>query len=259
MVLAALVHGDGYPIVCLPWFGHDGAAMSAAFEPAFAGSSRWQRVYLDLPGTGSSVPVDPTSDAVLDAVAQTVGSLLGDAKFLLAGCSYGGYLAAALARRIAVQVSGLLLVCTGTKLDPAARNLSGVSQPTPEPGWLDGVPAELHDYFGRGIGCQTREVADRLAAVFAVSTPRDDEYLTVLRSTGFELTRDDLMAPSDVPTVILTGRTDLVCGYIDQFEELGRYPNASYVALNDAGHYLPFEQPQRFATLVQDWLGQVRG
>jgi pimeloyl-ACP methyl ester carboxylesterase len=257
MVLSTQIHGDGDPLVCLPWFGHDGAAMAAAFEPVFAESSRWRRIYLDLPGTGSSPLVHPTSDAVLDAVGETIRSLLGDEPYLLAGCSYGGYLAAAQARRAAAQVAGLLLVCTGTKLDPASRNLGGVTPAAPEPGWLAGVPPELHGYFGRAIGCQTRAVADRIAATFTASVPTDDGYLETLRSTGYELTRDDLATRFDASTLVMTGRNDQIGGYVDQFEDLARYPQASYVALNDAGHYLPFEQPQRFVTLVRDWLSQL--
>jgi pimeloyl-ACP methyl ester carboxylesterase len=259
MVLSTLVHGDGdgEPVVLLPWFGHDGSAMAQAFEPVFAGTSRWRRIYLDLPGTGNSAPVDPSSDAVLDAVSDTVGPIVGAEPYLLGGCSYGGYLAAALARRAADQVARLFLVCTGTKLDPATRNLTGVTAPTPEPGWLDGVPTELHGYFGRAIGCQTREVADRIAAVFAASGPTDDDYLEALRSTGFELSNPaDLTSSCNAPTLILAGRSDQIAGYVDQFEDLARYPQASFVALNDAGHYLPFEQPQLFMTLVREWLPQ---
>jgi pimeloyl-ACP methyl ester carboxylesterase len=257
MVLSTQLHGDGDPLVCLPWFGHDGTAMAAAFEPVFAESSRWRRIYVDLPGTGRSPLVPPTSDAVLDAVGETIQSLLGDEPYLLAGCSYGGYLAAAQARRAAAQVTGLLLVCTGTKLDPASRNLGGVTPATPEPGWLDGVPAELHGYFGRAIGCQTREVADRIAATFTASAPTDDGYLEALRSTGYELTGDDLATRFDASTLVMTGRSDQIGGYVDQFEDLARYPKASYVALTYAGHYLPFEQPQRFVALVREWLSQL--
>jgi pimeloyl-ACP methyl ester carboxylesterase len=257
--LHATIRGDGYPLVMLPWFGHDGAAMAQAFEPVFVAGSHWRRIYLDLPGTGSSSPVEPSSDAVLDAVSETVESILGREHYLLAGCSYGGYLAAALARRAASQVAGLLLVCTGTKLDPASRNLTGVRRPTPEPGWLDGAPTTLHEYFARAIGCQTRAVADRVAAAFAVSGPSDDDYLTALRSTSYALSRPERAPSCDAPTLILAGRSDHVGGYLDQFDDLANYPFGSYVALRDAGHYLPFEQPETFVALTQDWLRQVRG
>jgi pimeloyl-ACP methyl ester carboxylesterase len=258
MVLATRVHGDGDPVVLLPWFGHDGAAMAQAFEPVFADSS-WQRIYVDLPGTGASPRVEASSDAVLDAVTETIEALLGSQRYLLAGCSYGGHLAAAQARRDATKAAGLLQVCSGPKLDLATRNLSGVLESTPDPNWLDGAPTELHGYFERSIGHQTRDVADRIAAVFATAAPTDEEYLTALRSTGFELSPQSVPESFDEPTLMLVGRADRIAGYIDQFEDLARYPKASYVALNDAGHYLPFEQPQRFAALVRDWLGGMRG
>jgi pimeloyl-ACP methyl ester carboxylesterase len=259
MVLSTHIHGDGDPIVLLPWFGHDGAAMAQAFEPVFTEPSPWQRIYVDLPGTGASPPVEPTSDAVLDAVRETIEALIGSRRYLLAGCSYGGHLAAAQARRAAAQTAGLLLVCSGPKLDPTTRNLSGVLESTPEPNWLDGVPTELHGYFDRSIGRQTRDVADRIAAVFASAAPTDEDYLSALRSTGFELSPRDVPESFDEPTLMLVGRTDRIAGYVDQFEDLARYPRAGYVALDDVGHYLPFEQPQRFAVLVRDWLARVRG
>jgi pimeloyl-ACP methyl ester carboxylesterase len=46
----------------------------------------------------------------------------------------------------------------------------------------------------------------------------------------------DLTAPFGAPTLVLTGRNDQIAGYVDQFEDLARYPKASYVAINDAGH-----------------------
>jgi pimeloyl-ACP methyl ester carboxylesterase len=258
MVLSTGSHGEGHPIVCLPWFGHDGAAMAAAFEPVFVDSSPWQRIYVDLPGTGASPPVEPTSDAVLDAVSETIDALIGDRRYLLAGCSYGGHLAAAQARRAATQATGLLQVCSGPKLDPTARNLSGLLESTPEPNWLGGVPTELHGYFERSIGRQTREVADRIAAVFATAAPTDQDYLATLRATGFGLSPQDMPESFDEPTLMLVGRSDRIAGYVDQFEDLARYPQGGYVALDDVGHYLPFEQPQRFATLARDWLSQLR-
>jgi len=56
------------------------------------------------------------------------------------------------------------------------------------------------------------------------------------------------------PATLVAGRRDRVVGYLDTFDALDRYPNASYHALDDAGHYLPFERPETLAGLVRDWL-----
>ena len=265
-MLTARTEGAGRPLVVLPGFGLDAAFMAQAFEPVFAGSAnatRWQRIYLDLPGAGGSAPVAPSSDAVLEAVAETVEQRLGQTPFLLAGHSYGGYLATALVRRLPEQVRGLLLSVSGVKIQPERRNLTGLQPSHPEPGWLDGVPDELREHFARGVGRQTRAVADRLAEAFALIAPVDEPYLDELRATGYALSgpdgpdQPDEPVPYDGIVSILAGRRDRIAGYRDQFELLARYPQADYTLLAEAGHYLPLEQPDVFATLTLEWLARV--
>jgi thioesterase domain-containing protein len=82
--------GSGQALVVLPSFG------------------------LDLPGTGASPPGVPRSDAVADEVVATIGAELGDEPFAILGWSYGGYLAAGVARRLHRQISGLKGPTTGS-------------------------------------------------------------------------------------------------------------------------------------------------
>ncbi len=124
--------GRGHPTVVLPSFSLDGRSMARAFEPAFLAqdaaadpSGGVARIYLDLPGTGASPAAHPTSDAVLDAATTTVDDTVGAAAFSVVGWSYGGYLALGLLRRLADRVASALLVCTGTRIGPADRDLSG--------------------------------------------------------------------------------------------------------------------------------------
>ena len=257
MVLSVRSYGEGYPVIVLPWFGLDGAATAMAFEPAFSETSGWQRLYLDLPGTGNSAPVAATSDAVRDSVADTIRQLAGDAPYALAGCSYGGYLAAALARRGTSRIAGLLLVCAGVKILPVERNLSGLVPSAPEPGWLDAIPHKWHQHFQHAIGAQTPDVARRVFAAVS-SSSAIDEYLDSLRATGYrlsdELSDEDAATGYAGPVTLIAGTQDRVAGYLDLVDTLAGYPNGDYHALGNAGHYLPFEQPHRFRALVRDWL-----
>jgi pimeloyl-ACP methyl ester carboxylesterase len=180
MALSVRSFGEGRPVILLPWFGLDSSVTAAAFEPAFPETSGWHRYYLDLPGTGNSSPVAPTSDAVLDTVADTIRDLIGDTQHALAGCSYGGYLAAALAGRPHARIAGLLLVCAGVKILPSERNLSGLVASPPQPGWLDATPQEWHQHFQHAIGVQTPDVARRVFEAVKGST-RVDDYLDDLR------------------------------------------------------------------------------
>jgi pimeloyl-ACP methyl ester carboxylesterase len=255
MTLSARSHGDGRPIVMLPWFALAGAAAEAAFEPALAPLVGWRRVYVDLPGTGSSPAVGSTSDAVLDAVAAAADALVGG-RFVLAGCSYGGYIASGLARRMPGRVAGLVLVSSGVRIDPAERNLDGVAPSTPDADWLADVPPELHEHFERAIGVQTRAVASRTAAAFAACPPADDAYLEHLRATGYGLSDEASAATYDGPTLMLIGRSDRVAGYRDQLDAMARYPHGDYVALSGTGHYLPLERTAAFADVVSHWLAR---
>lgn len=261
MILSAEIYGDGRPVVLLPWFGLDHSVMAAACEPVLEGTG-WRRLYLDLPGTGKSEPVEPTSGAVANAVADTIDALAGSSEVLLVGCSYGGYLAAAIARRDPARIAGLLMICSGVRILPAERDLSGVLPSVPEPGWLDGVPERLRGHFQRAVGCQTAAVARRMAAAFEVNGPADEAYLESLRSSGYQLSDEGSAAPIDAITTVIAGRRDRVAGYRDQFDLIGTSTAADYILLDGIGHYLPFEQPERFRILMLDWLarcGQAGG
>lgn len=256
MVLSVRSYGNGRPVVLLPWFGLDGSVTEKAFEPVFRETSGWQRFYLDLPGTGNSTPVAATSDAVLDTVAETVGELVGNVPHALAGCSYGGYLAAALAGRSSPRIVGLLLVCAGVKILPAERNLSGLVASTPQPGWLDGIPQQWHQHFAHAIGAQTPDVAGRVFDA-VVSSTAADEYLDTLRATGYRLSDEDATRGHAGVTTLVAGTQDRVAGYLDLVGTLASYPNGDYHALSNAGHYLPFEQPLRFRAVVRSWLSRM--
>jgi pimeloyl-ACP methyl ester carboxylesterase len=231
--------------------------MAAAFEPALKEMAGCRRVYFDLPGTGDSGRVGSDSDAVLAAVAEKVVDVGGGRPVPLIGCSYGGYLAAGMARRRPDLVSALLLVCTGARILPAERNLNGVLPVAPEPGWLDGVPAEHREHFSRAVGCQTRTVADQLAAAFALNGRSDGDYLRELRAHGYQLSDEGASQPGQVPVTVVAGRRDWVAGYQDQLALLGG-AQGDYFLFGDGGHYIPFELPDQSGVLVRSWLAQVQ-
>jgi pimeloyl-ACP methyl ester carboxylesterase len=245
--------------VLLPGFALDAAVMAAGCEPAFARSKSiaGQRIYLDLPGTGGSLAGEPRSEAVLEAVQATVADLIGATPFLLVGHSYGSYLAAGLARWYPDRVAGLFLISSGLRIRPGDRDLTGVPPSVAEPGWLDEVPDDLHEHFVHGIGHQRKAVAGRVAAAFDRRGPIDDDYLDALRPNGYRLADEDSAACFAGPVTLLSGRRDRIAGYRDAFAALERYPDGTFTALAEAGHYLPFEQPGQFATALLDWLAAV--
>jgi pimeloyl-ACP methyl ester carboxylesterase len=253
MDLASHWAGDGYPVVCLPSFSTDRKVTEAAFDPALAAAGGLRRCYVDLPGHGESPPGPPTSDGVVDTVSGFIDRQLPGQQFLLAGWSYGAYIAAALARRRPADVAGMLLVCPGVTINMADRDLPGAGAADDEPGWLDDVPQQLREHLWQALGHRTRDVAGRVAGVLAGSTPGDEEYRRRLRSGGYPVRDEQSAFPFGGPTSVITGRQDRIVGYADQFRRMRCYPFGSYAVLDQAGHYLPFEQPESFAGLVAEW------
>ena len=131
----------GEPVVCLHGFGQDRSVMAAAMDPVLRLRPGLRRIYPDLPGHGESPAGPPDPAGVADAVSAFIDGPLGGGPVLLAGWSYGGYIAATLARRRPAGVTGLLLICAGARLlAPGERELPGPPA-DPGPGPLAGSRA----------------------------------------------------------------------------------------------------------------------
>lgn len=251
--------GTGPEIVCLPMFGMTRVATAAAFSPAFAGTDL-RETYLDLPGHGDTpATCPPTSQALLDTVCAWLDHH-SDAPVLLAGGSYGAYLAAGIARQRPDLVRGLLLVCPGVTIARDSRDLPDDPPLDAPTGWLDAAPAELHTHLDAALGHRTPTVVATVLAALNCGGPGDATFQQTLQS-GPDYALPDETADTVFagPVTVITGRQDRVVGHADQFRALRRYPRGTYTVIDAAGHYLPFEQPALLRSLTRDWLHRARG
>jgi len=88
-------YGEGRPFVNIHGFYPDHRLMKGCMEPVLSRRPGWRRIYFDLPGMGNT-PAEPWikgSDQMLDVVMDFIDRLIPDDNFVLAGESYGGYLA----------------------------------------------------------------------------------------------------------------------------------------------------------------------
>jgi pimeloyl-ACP methyl ester carboxylesterase len=85
--------------------------MIFALERHFTGREGWKRIYLDLPGRGKTAGADwiVSNDQVLDILEQFIDRLVPGERFLVAGQSYGGYLARGVVYRRGAEIDGVLL------------------------------------------------------------------------------------------------------------------------------------------------------
>jgi pimeloyl-ACP methyl ester carboxylesterase len=246
----------GPQIVCLPWFGMTRQAMAMALRPAFAGSGL-RSVYLDLPGHGDSpVNCPPRSQSMLEAVCLWLEQHV-TSPVLLSGASYGAYLAAGIARQRPELVRGLLLVCPGVRMAREHRDLPRPSSTESPAHWLDDAPTAWHEHFENALGNRTLTVVAEVLQALRLGGAGDEEFRQLLQdSPDYSLPDEEADRDRSFPgpVSVLTGRQDAVVGYADQFRAMRRYPRGTFAVLDQAGHYLPFEQPATLRALAQDWL-----
>jgi pimeloyl-ACP methyl ester carboxylesterase len=82
-------------------------------EPILERRDGWKRICPDLPGMGKTPSREwiTNSDQMLDVVMAFIDKVIPDQHFVLAGESYGGYLARGIIQRKSELVDGLLLIC----------------------------------------------------------------------------------------------------------------------------------------------------
>lgn len=107
--LSAHEIGEGLPVVILHGWPMNGK-VDLDFEPIFTKTPGFRRIYVDLPGMGTT-PANNVKDLddMLLRLRIFIDAWLGESKFLLVGSSCGAYLARALVQIYAEHVDGLLV------------------------------------------------------------------------------------------------------------------------------------------------------
>jgi pimeloyl-ACP methyl ester carboxylesterase len=248
-------HGAGRPIVMLPGQPSDHRIIERFMEPVFVQRDGWLRIYPDLPGTGRSPGSDrlATPDAMLGAMLAFIDAVIPGQRFVLAGLSYGGFLARGVVHHRAAAIDGLLLCAPQVKSDPADAQLPPRTPLVADPALVAemGPGADL-------IVAQTPRVAEAVREVLAEVRLADFAFLERLEATGpYSFDVDALPAPFATPTLILTARQDHLCGYRDAWGLLENYPRATFAVLDRAGHFVNIEQDALCHALIREWLGRV--
>ncbi|CAJ36481.1 alpha/beta fold hydrolase [Methanocella arvoryzae] len=257
-------YGEGTPVVMIHGYGIDHHVMTGCMEPVFLKRKGYRRIYLDLPGMGRTrAPGHPmNSDQILDAVAGFCEKTVPGEPFLVAGESYGGYLARGLVYKIPHRLSGVLLICPVIVAEKAKRTLPGRSVFARDEALLKSIEPEARGLFERMLVLQDSRRWERFQQdILPGVRLRDEDFVRDLMKNGYPFTFDvDRLERSfDRPSLLLAGRQDASVGYKDMLQIADNYPRGSVVVLDRAGHGLEVEQQPVFECLVNEWLDRVRG
>ena len=255
------VYGDGIPVLLIHGWSVDHRLMSGSLEPVFEKHSKaFKRIYIDLPGMGQSKAGKSImcSDQMLDVLIAFIDEVIPDGGFLLAGESYGGYLARAIIKKRSEQVLGILMICPSVSPHADSRNVPELTVIQKDDEFLASLSEEDRMSFAfYGVVMNRRTWNKYNRDVNSGIKIYDREFLDHRLDGAFTFDVDPLDRPFLKPGLILTGRQDNSVGYKDHLALLDDYPRASFAILDKAGHNLQIDQDVLFEALVSEWLDRV--
>lgn len=248
-------YGTGRPIVMLPGRPSDHRIMMRFMEPLFTQRDGWLRIYPDLPGTGHTPSSErlATHDQMLNTMLAFIDAVIPGQHFLVAGLSYGGYLARGVVYHKAALIDGLMLCAPQVKADPTQAHLPPRTTLLEDPK----LAAELGP-ISNLVVAQSPRVMEAMRDVLSEVQVADHPFNERLETAApFSFDVDSLPTPFGKPTLILTARQDNLCGYRDAWELLDNYPRATFAVLDRAGHFINIEQDVLCRALMSEWLDRV--
>lgn len=229
--------------------------MSLLLVPGFmADETLWRDMEAPLARFAPLQYADLRHDSSIEAMARRA---LENAppSFLLLGFSMGGYVARDIARLAPERVQALVLVATSTRPDtPALRQREGA------------------------IGKAAPSIAFSGLSRTAVATSlhpkeRDNEALIErVRAMGMRLggevfrRQSMLERPGDLdrldeircPTLVVAAAQDQLRSLDEARELQAGIPGATLEVIEDSGHMIPIEAPQRLAGVIVPWLARYQ-
>lgn len=256
----AVTSGEGHPILIMHGGGLDHRHMQDSLEPVFEGFSGWKRVYIDLPGHGSSA-VDQSiasQDDVLNMINTFATRAFEGEKFAVIGESRGSHHAMGLVHNRPQDILGMMLVVAdgmpGASVDWRPKHQTLVEMTDTE-----SFSPEAQERFSRLV-VQNFGILEKIERTKVPASQLTDQRLAqkIKDNFNFSFNLSDPAVVFEGPCLIVNGRQDAMAGYQDMMDGIERYPRATMAVLDCAGHSLAWEQPELFKALTTNWLQRMR-
>lgn len=251
--MSFLDEGAGEPLALL----HAFPLQSAMWKRQLKGLARKHRVVCpDLPGFGASEVVSGSSSP-MDRMGDSVAVLLETLRIgraVVGGCSMGGYVALALARRYPNLVRGLVLTNSRANADTeeGRANREKTAQAVMKRGLIEVEETLGPKLLGPNASPEVRE--EVLAMIRAAS-----KVGTAAASRGMagRLDNREWLSRCACPVLVIAGDADQVIPRAES-EEMARIaPKGELVVLPGAGHLAPMEQPEAWNAAVEAWMAKL--
>ncbi|MDF2722008.1 MAG: alpha/beta hydrolase fold protein [Paenibacillus sp.] len=260
--------GEGPAIVTLhggPGLGsrHGDAATFGSFA-----SEGYRVVSYDQRGNGESEGAEPYSHEQFNADTEALRQELGLGKIVIAGGSYGGYLALEYALRYPQHVAGIVL--RDTAASNAYRN---TAHDRAMKSGLPGVTEEMLNRLFNGEAKSDDDFREMYSAILPLywveftQQMLDDHINSIIfrhETHNWAFSRNqpnfnivDKLKTIQAPTLVLCGRHDWITP-LEASEEIAReIPNSRLVIFEKSGHSPQKEEREKFLGEVRRFLHEV--
>jgi proline iminopeptidase len=261
--------GQGRPLMLM----HGGLGLDhSAFPGTFNQIADQARlIYYDHRGNGRSdrpASFEGITHQTWADDADALRAHLGYDKIVLFGHSYGSFLAQEYALRYGEHLAGLILCATAPVIDYMdVVQANAAARGTPE------ALAGLGEIFGRPMAddADFRSVWGRVASLYfhrydpAVSAAMD--AATVYSAAAWNHVNAnclpifnvlDRLGEITAPTLIISGADDWITPPTQGGARLhAGIAGSEFVVFEESGHWPFIEEPERFVSVVRDWLGRL--
>ena len=254
--------GEGKPIIMIHGYYADNRVMAGCMEPIFSGKNDYKRLYIDLPGMGKSESSEwiTTSDDILDVVVDFIEKIIPNENFLIAGNSYGGYIARGVMYKMMDRVDGIALICPVVIPEYKKRNLPENIVLVSNNELLSRLTLDDKEDLNSSMVVQSERIYERYQnEVMSGVKIANVEFLQNIMKNGYGFSYDleKIDKKFNKPALILLGRQDDCVGYKDALNLLDKFPRATFSVLDSAGHNLQIEQEEVFNSLINEWIERV--
>ena len=242
--------GEGPPLVCI----HTAGSCSTQYHeimPLLA-KAGFRVIAPDLPGHGKSLPVNWKPFLRMrdygEFMWRFIQRLCGDEKPVILGCSIGGNMATDLVAHHSAGLRAAIAMAGGAKVPPL--DVSERGEPYASPGWASfvdtGCVAASHQPMRPGKDVELQWLHKYAPQQIAIG----DLQCWVNHDVV------DKMADVACPYLNVRGADDFFVDETMVNDTMKNIPQGlgEAVFLEGIGHYPHFEDPQRIATLVLDFL-----
>lgn len=194
---------------------------------------------------------------MLDAVLEFIQTIIPNQEYIIAGESYGGYLARGVIQKQKEKVLGAAFICPVIIPFSEGRTVEKHKILKTDERFIEKLSKEeLEDFRNNNVVLDEYTWLRYNQEILSGCKIGDEKFLDKVKNKyGFTFEIDQSVF--NKPSVFLLGRQDSSVGYKDALGLLNKYPRGTFAILDRAGHNLQIEQPHLFNHLVNEWLDRM--